>query len=646
MFPYFWLEDEAWARTRDGLVRDKAIVDEVTLFCDHMNTDYMGEALLHHYADTAASRLKELKALGFRSVGYNMLQTVGHGECGAPELEQPTYAPKMDESGKVGRTMPCMRDENFLKYIAHKYEVYAQAHPDFIWVDDDFRTNDTPIARGCFCDRCLTIFNEQNGSDFTREALVKVLETNDGNGKLWREKWSLFVRDAYVNIMTVVHDTVKAVDPNISLRLMVVHLPATSYYQNDYTEMANALGADAVRPGGGSFTEEFPQLFITKAYGVAHQLVNFMDVAERQYECEDWPQTYHKSAHYHILEGTAALMAGCTGTAFASIAPNDGQAYIMDELEKFGPVWDKLTELGKDYKLCGVSSPYFKKSNLCMTGHEYFLPILFDDQWKPMNLCRDGFASYTPYWENAAVNMFSANTIRGLSDEQIQKIFAKGVILDARAAQIFAEEGHGELIGLRSTSETLSAFAEKYTDHTLNGYAGNTYRYFYSPSTVVFDTMPGAQVLGMGVNVNFEPTEPTTYVYENKLGGRVLVSSMFVYDYNTTWQKQEQMTRLMDWLAKDRLPAKIENAQRVVTFCKKSDDGQNFMAMIINAFLDETPDNTVLRLDGEFRQTVKCVDRYANTTTIDRNDISYQDGFTDIRLPHLGAWGFVVLYTE
>ena len=37
IFPWFWYDDEAWARTVAGLRKYANVIDEVTLFCDQFN---------------------------------------------------------------------------------------------------------------------------------------------------------------------------------------------------------------------------------------------------------------------------------------------------------------------------------------------------------------------------------------------------------------------------------------------------------------------------------------------------------------------------------------------------------------------------------------------------------------------------------
>lgn len=197
MFPYYWLEDEAFDATCEGLLKYGDVVDEVTLFCDNMHAPYMNEDDLERYTTTLTKRIEKLRELGFASVGINMLQTVGHGDYGTGWLDAAPFQAAVDKNGNTSVNQLCPRTEKFLEYITHKYELYAKTNPDFIWVDDDFRVPDKTATYTCFCAACIAEFNKENGCSYTREKLVEALEHDDEDGQILRRQWSEYNGDIY-----------------------------------------------------------------------------------------------------------------------------------------------------------------------------------------------------------------------------------------------------------------------------------------------------------------------------------------------------------------------------------------------------------------------------------------------------------------
>ena len=64
-----------------------------------------------------------------------------------------------------------------------KYQLFARAKPDFIWVDDDVRQSHHSVTYPCFCPICLGMFGRGND----RAALVKRMnDPADGTTLTWR----------------------------------------------------------------------------------------------------------------------------------------------------------------------------------------------------------------------------------------------------------------------------------------------------------------------------------------------------------------------------------------------------------------------------------------------------------------------------
>ena len=79
---------------------------------------------------------------------------------------------------------------------------------------------------------------------------------------------------------------------------------------------------------------------VKTAEPVKERSLNFIE--EIQYEVEDWPDNYNKSARTHIAETTAGIMAGANGVAFASVPPDNGADNIMEAIRSAEDMWDDM----------------------------------------------------------------------------------------------------------------------------------------------------------------------------------------------------------------------------------------------------------------------------------------------------------------
>jgi len=664
MFPYFWMEDELFARTRDGLVRDRDVIDEITLFCDHMHMAYMPDEMLAQFAGTVKKRIAELKGLGFPSVGLNMLQTVGHGDFHAALLPAPPMRTAVDWLGNTSATQLCPRSEEFRAFTIKKYKAFAETGPDFIWVDDDFRVPDKSVCFTCFCDDCLAKFNAAHGFRYDRESLVADLSLpgDDPKGQDIRRKWSRFNLDAYVEVMKMIRAAVKGVDERIKLGLMVVHLPAQEYLLCDYTDMNAALGSDMIRPGGGFHSEGNAREIFVKMGGVMGQNAQLADVPLRQYEYEVFPQNYYKSGRMTALEGTAAIMAGCNSIAFASLPPDEGNEREIGSIRAHTELWDYMVRVGDGWKLYGADIPLAKEYGVYSDGH-YFTKAyhsFFNVLCSPFAA---GFMSMTPYPENSLISLIGEDTANAFSEEELKAMFAKGVIMDGQAAEYLCRRGLGWLCGCRSADYIPDHSAEQYTAHPLNGTAAGTYRYMYTSSAEQtynsnsagvpptkhflglfnFELMEGAEPLTVSANVRREFGGTASYVYENSLGGRVAVFGYLPWSYFGTWQRLLQTGNIVDWLSRDKMPVKVLNNQYVVSYIKQPEDRSQFMLMLINAFQDNTSEEVVVRVRGEYHGNFTFCGDDGAMKTLPAFCAKVENGCTTLRIPQIPGWGFCVI---
>jgi len=655
MFPYFWLEDDAFAATEQGLLAYKDVIDEITLFCDNMSASYMTDATIAKWTAILKQRIAALKADGFASVGINMLQTTSHGSqplsIANGDLPTPPMQTVVSYDGTQSAAQLCMSSEEFKTYIAKKYAAYAKCDPDFIWVDDDLRIADKPFGFGCFCDLCMARFNELYDTDYDRESLVERLNGSSDSPAVQelRRRWSSFVLANLNDTLAVIRDAVHAVSPDIKLGLMTVHLPAQEYVLSDYTGLLETLGAEKVRPGGGFHNEAQPSVLLDKIMATAHQndQVGFID--DDQYEFENWPQTYDKSTKIQITESTLAIMSGCSGIAFASMPPDQGNDEMMEAIRTMERTWDEMVYLAGDWELYGACALYDNEYGVYSRSY-YLSPNAALGFYNQENtFAREGFVPPAAKVENSTVTLITEDLANGLSDAEIRDIFSRGVFLDGGAANALARKGYGDLVGMTNAAYKTRNVCELYTDHALNGSAAGTCRYMYAGGYWTYlRLLEGAEPLAVAASAqDFSPLKDVTaYVYENSLGGRVAVFGCLPWSYSGTWQHTLLLNNVFEWLSRGEMACRVMNDTQIFQLFKKNDAGDRFMLMLVPSSLDDSVDDLQVRLFGEFTGTFYAYDDAGNKTILPADAVAAAGGYTTLTLPAIESWRFTVIVNE
>lgn len=76
---------------------------------------------------------------------------------------------------------------------------------DFIWTDDDIRTQWHEVSDSCYCQGCIALFNEKTGGSYDREGLVEELEKN----KELSLRWDGFRSDLIKHLLVTVNEYVQ-----------------------------------------------------------------------------------------------------------------------------------------------------------------------------------------------------------------------------------------------------------------------------------------------------------------------------------------------------------------------------------------------------------------------------------------------------
>ena len=99
----------------------------------------------------------------------------------------PGFSPIVRENGTAHPFANCPLDEDFSKTLASDIAAYAAvAHPDFIFVEDDFALG---AANGCFCEKHLAAFEKRQGKRYERETLLEEFKKSTPEALALKRAW-------------------------------------------------------------------------------------------------------------------------------------------------------------------------------------------------------------------------------------------------------------------------------------------------------------------------------------------------------------------------------------------------------------------------------------------------------------------------
>ena len=641
-----WQPDEGFEQLLSVIQKWKNAVDEIALFIDYSHHGYYPLEEYEALVPLLKSRMQAIRDAGIPGVGINILCSIGHLDEGFDWLTRPPFQTMVGHDGSTSISCMCMRAPEYMPYLKAKYTILAQAKPDFIWVDDDIRMRHHGVEFPCFCHNCVETFNRRTKNAFTRESLVKALDS-DRNGDLRRE-FLQYNNEALQNIMTAIREAVHAVDPGIKLGLMTGGVPGNSYSLADQEGYLKALGAEMIRPGGGFYTDEQPMLLIDKAVNTSVQNAYAQEIPDNQYELEDFPDPTRKSVHMHLMEFATAFMAGCNGIAVDNVIVPSMPYELMDAFANTRSMWDQMVDAMKGMHMRGYYPALILDCEAAPNiTHSIFSNGAMEAYGREISLTGAGIA-WTALQKDAEVCVISGDMMAAVPKEEIPELFSRGVLMDTDALKHLIARGYGDLAGCVPGKGYHSGLVERYEQHPVNGQAAgilrNVYMNFWDRSGITIhelEPMEGAEVMSSFETITGVKCGAASTAYENRLGGRVAVLGYFPWTFLEVPGKRDSLPALMDWLAKGRFPVMVEGSQHVVPMLRTPEDKNGFVLWLINASFDKTPALKV-RIDASCT-LLSAYDVYGKQIEIPAEAISAEDGFTYITPPAIDAWNALLL---
>jgi hypothetical protein len=647
-----WVSESRYNELLDLFGKHKEVTDEITFFTSATHAPLPLDVFAQR-AEILKTRMEQARKLGYKT-GINILTTIGHHDEDLANSLKGNYTPMTNIDGEICRGSFCPNDGNMREYIRNIYQLTARANPDYIWIDDDIRFGHMPIGNGCFCDNCLTVFEKETGTKYTRESLKKALNEGPAEEKLKiRQSWLQHNRNTISHLFELIEKTVHEIHPSMPLGFMT----GDRFYEGyDFDNWAKILAGPNHapvywRPGGGYYDDGSTRDLAGKSHDIGRQVsVLPTEVVSIQSEIENFPyQRLKKAANIVALEACSHIAAGCTGAAFNVLSMYD------EPLGEFEPLIARLHEMRPFFDLLAVSmgrSPLagvqtFWNKNSYITGRmdggnwtSSGNPVIGHD------LCQIGLpACYSN--NNAKVTILGKDNVFALTKEKIKELLSGGVYMDAGTLHQLNEMGFGELTGFEVAALETVDRIEKFTNHPLNGeFAGrerdNRQSFWKSTAYTLKKTNENAQVLSTLIDYYGEVvSDCTTGIFENKLGGRICVAGYYPWTFMENLSKSSQMKSVFRWLSKDNLPAFIESFHKINLWVREPQNGKIALAFSNSSF-DSAKDITLM-LRTE-RESIKCFDMECRETVVRFSGV---DGpYRKFVLPEVEPWQMRLVVAE
>ena len=457
-----------------------------------LNTRYGYPSLDDHkeYANTLAQMAKALRAEDI-SVDLQLSNSIGHGEymskldCSALVCEGSPVRMMVGHDGVVANYSFCWNDKYFREYNRELVKYYVSAiRPGEFWIDDDLRAwNHAPVSFGCYCDHCISKFNQKYGYSFDREALVEAFL--HGDVKV-RERYITQIREDIASFTRELCEVVKEHSPETVISLQNCANGPYTGYGHDYIfdTMYDVTGyAPSYRPGGGTYNDHNPNQIIEKSYFLAWQNSMLPDYVKRIYpEIENTPDTaMGKTMAGTAFESTVYLASGMTDLSYAMLGDiNEPLEFFEEGFELFSKqnaYWERLAKVSLNSKDDGICFAASKKLHLRTLADSDDMYSFNAEHYSGANiLLRNGLPLT---YRDANAYILHPEAAKQMSRDELADLLSLNVLTDAETVEYMQSLGIdlGFKLVRATTAQSLVA-NEIYTDHAVN----KGYHDSFSPS--------------------------------------------------------------------------------------------------------------------------------------------------------------------
>ena len=575
--------------------------------------------------ETLRTAKRRFDAQGMRTY-LNVMQTLGHVYYPEANQREVNIQPRVSIDGHVSREGGCPLCPNLRAYMREAYRLYGELGMELMFVDDDYRY----LMSGCycFCDRHMKAIGDKLGRAVTREEVREaVVSPKFDEGQLKRSCREVMC-DAMVSLAGEIEQSVRAVNPDCRIGVMTQVLPIGNF-GTDLRKVADALAggkhAPIIRPQIGMYVEyqgkDIPAAFINPA--VARHVLGW-GVAYYP-EIENYYYTdFSKSPRVTVLQMLVQYFLG-----FENLALN-----LFDFMSSASPLpfetgrgvtrrIGEAKDLFKQVVAAVGDAPVIEGVHVVEDAQSTWHNRALSGEWREMTR-PNGYYTYLPniglplgFEAEPAFQVLSGDVVLAKSDVQLDAILSRGAVMDARALECLIHRGMGDRIGveLGDTLPLDDTGSEWMADPEFSPvFNGISFPVRVRAAEGDFRRLIVKEGVSRSVseirNADMAVIAPGVVASETPSGARFAV---LANTNNGTHQrrffenpiKQEQLTRLLEWVAGKPLPLKVLNAAYVAPYVVRNDATSERFALLIN-FASETYEG--VRISGAALEGVSLED--------------------------------------
>ena len=626
--------------------------------CDEVwfATDYGFPPLEKHKksAEILSERAQKFREAGIR-VSLQLSNSIGHGQymrsrdCTGLVFPDSPVGKMTDACGTQADYCFCWNDDYFRNYTFSALKYYLEAvKPYRLWVDDDLRaTNHAPVEHGCFCKRCIKLFNEKYGTDFDRETLAKAINEDTDV----RQKHIEFLRDTLADFTRELGKTVKEASPDTAMGWQGCANGAYTGYGYDFLfdAMLETTGkAPGSRPGGGSYNDYSPADFINKSTFISYQNLMLPDyVKDRRPEIESLPDVvFGKSIPGTCFETSVYLACGNTAMSYAILMndyePMSWHGQMLGAFSEHRRYWEKLSQISKTGEMSGLT-PFFPKT-----------AYLFDCK-EPFDYCREEifFAEPLKYLavpvaftnREADVYVINGRIAETLSAAEADYLLTKNVVCDGSALKALHERGFLPHVNAKVVS--VQERKERFTDNTVNrGFEGRTWggQIWRQTDYELEGEFTGVISEYFSASTGKDETLGTASAFfDTKKGGRWAAFGFDMWARTKSTEKRTQLLRACRELCSRPFIAELETPFQCCIIPFEDENGRCTAVTLINCTTGQSGETklTVRRPKGK---RFVFLGQYVPETVLSAVETE-KDTF-ELTLPSFPGWSTATVFCE
>lgn len=506
----------------------------------------------------------------------------------------------------------CPLSKKFRRIGGEMLELWASTKPDVIWLDDDFRLHNhgtqTPAGDSdfyCYCNTHLKAFSEFCGKLYSREELLKQVLAPGKPGTI-RLQWLDFLGESMVDTAKWINKRIQGVSPETRIALMTSRPAVHAAEGRKWKDMLKALAgkyAPITRPlcgiyNGSNAAPKRHAVSCRYMMQSMHSLENIFGINNVHFgpELENtrfttWSNSVAGTKYILILGQLLGAPEITLSLNDLDGSPINHEPTIMPMLRDSKNMLSELASMKlNSWRKLGVVVLNDDDSarKLPLPEKAKMLDLAPTRQWDDV-LLQCGIPAYYASPEAASkatdIVALEACTAWLPADDEIEKLLAGKLFLDADAAFVLQQRGFGKYIGIKvGEKQPFGVMSETYLENSINipqqriPHRGFGWRQMKCQSCELISEFIDAK----------NRHHPGSMIFTNELGGRIAVYNS-VGDLSPLGNfgdhaRLKWLHGIINWLSEDKFPVIPELIQHGLCLVRTLND--NLLVALANLGYD------------------------------------------------------------